>query len=213
MKNLIIIGARGFAREVYFLALGSKGYKTEFVVEGFLDDETEILDSFVGLPPIIDSVENYHPKKDDLFICALGNVHDKMKYSNIILNKGGIFTTLIDTSVSVLPSTNIGRGCIIMRNVILSSNVEIGDFVTVMVQSVIGHDTAVGDWSHLAPYVFLGGSSQIGAKTQLNVRATVLPGLKVGDGAVAGAGSVLIKNVEPGVTVFGNPAKNIGKFK
>jgi acetyltransferase-like isoleucine patch superfamily enzyme len=36
-----------------------------------------------------------------------------------------------------------------------------------------------------------------------------MPGIKIGDGATVGTGSVVIKNVKPGVTVFGNPAKSI----
>ena len=35
MKNLLIIGARGFGREIYNLALESIGYGTEFTIKGF----------------------------------------------------------------------------------------------------------------------------------------------------------------------------------
>ena len=37
--------------------------------------------------------------------------------------------------------------------------------------------------------------------------ASILPGGRVGDEAVVGAGSVVLKNVEPGSTVIGVPAK------
>jgi len=35
----------------------------------------------------------------------------------------------------------------------------------------------------------------------------ILPGVTIGDGAVIGAGSVVTRSVEPGVTVMGNPAR------
>lgn len=59
MKNLLIIGARGFGREIYNLALESIGYGTEFTIKGFLDDKKEALDGYDGYPSIISSVENY----------------------------------------------------------------------------------------------------------------------------------------------------------
>ncbi len=41
-------------------------------------------------------------------------------------------------------------------------------------------------------------------------RATILPGVKIGRGAVVGTGSVVTKDVAPMAIVAGNPAKQIG---
>jgi acetyltransferase-like isoleucine patch superfamily enzyme len=40
---------------------------------------------------------------------------------------------------------------------------------------------------------------------------TVVSGITIGKGARIGAGSVVIENVAANATVFGNPAKAIGK--
>ena len=56
MKNLLIIGSRGFGREIYNLALESICYGTEFTIKGFLDDKKEALDGYDGYPSIISSV-------------------------------------------------------------------------------------------------------------------------------------------------------------
>ena len=53
MKNLLIIGARGFGREVYNTALESVGYEKEFIVKGFLDGKSDALNGYEGYPPII----------------------------------------------------------------------------------------------------------------------------------------------------------------
>src|SRR5205807_26314 len=39
--------------------------------------------------------------------------------------------------------------------------------------------------------------------------ATVLPGVTIGEGALVGGGAVVTQNVPPGVTVVGNPARDI----
>jgi maltose O-acetyltransferase len=48
---------------------------------------------------------------------------------------------------------------------------------------------------------------RIGRNAWIGGGAIILPGVVVGDDAVIGAGSVVTKDVPPGVTVLGNPAK------
>ena len=95
MKNLIIVGARGFGREIYSTSFFCHGYNETFSVKGFLDDKKDALDYLGNYPPIIDSVENYVIQENDVFICALGSVYYKKKYSEILLEKGGQFINLI----------------------------------------------------------------------------------------------------------------------
>ncbi len=47
----------------------------------------------------------------------------------------------------------------------------------------------------------------IGRDVWIGGGALILPGVTVGDGAVVGAGSVVTRDVPPGVTVVGNPAR------
>ncbi|KAH8196260.1 hypothetical protein TruAng_009585 [Truncatella angustata] len=46
----------------------------------------------------------------------------------------------------------------------------------------------------------------------IGARATILPGVRIGQGATVAAGAVVTKNVEPGYVVGGVPAKAIRKF-
>lgn len=57
MKHLLIIGARGFGREIYNLAINSIGYQEEFDIKGYLDNKLDALCDYKNYPPIIDSVE------------------------------------------------------------------------------------------------------------------------------------------------------------
>jgi acetyltransferase-like isoleucine patch superfamily enzyme len=49
----------------------------------------------------------------------------------------------------------------------------------------------------------------IGNNVFLGANAVILPGVKVGDGSIIGAGAVVTKDVPPGTVVGGNPAKVI----
>ena len=47
----------------------------------------------------------------------------------------------------------------------------------------------------------------IGANVWIGSGAIILPGVTIGDDAIIGAGSVVTRDVPPGGTAFGNPAR------
>ena len=47
----------------------------------------------------------------------------------------------------------------------------------------------------------------IGRNVWIGSGALILPGVTVGDGAIVGAGAVVTRDVSPGMTVMGNPAR------
>ena len=209
MKNLIIIGARGYGREVFHLACQCCDFNTVWKIKGFLDDNLNALDNFTGYPPILGPVETYNIEPDDVFVCALGDVKSKYHYISIIKKKGGFFVSLVHPTVIINPNTTIGEGLIACQFTNISCDIRIGDYVTIQGYSALGHDVQIGNYCHLNGYTFLGGFVEVGNFCTINTGAIVIPKLKIGDNAVIGAGSVVIKNVPNKCTVFGNPAKII----
>lgn len=207
MKHLLIIGARGWGRETYSLAQKCIGYGTDFDIKGFLDDNTTALDGFSGYPTIIDSVEEYEPEQDDVFICALGDAQWKKHYVGIMQAKSAHFISLIHKKSYIGKNTKIGVGCIVSNDVCISCDVSIGDFVTFQRLVDIGHDAIIGNYCHLGSDSFMGGYSQIGNETTVHTKGIVLPHIKVGNNCLVGAGAVVIRQVKDGNTVYGNPAK------
>ncbi len=206
MKNLLIIGARGYGREVFNLAHQCIGYGTEFVIKGFLDDKSDALDGYPGYGPIIDSVEAYTIQEDDVFICALGDVNYKKKYVEIILAKGGTFINLIHPTASIGRNSSIGTGCIISKYVSISCDITIGNFVTFHNLVIIGHDAQIGNFCQLNSFSFMGGFSSLGNMVTLQTRAILCPKVTAEDNSTIGAASVAIRRVKAGTTVYGNPA-------
>lgn len=207
MKNLVIIGARAFGREVYNLALQSIGYEEDFIVKGFLDSKTDALNSYEGYPNIIGEPDTYEPKPGDVFICALGDVKYKKKYVEMLLAKGAEFTSLIHKESAIERNTKIGKGCIVCRWVNISCDTEIGDFVTFQPFTDIGHDVKIGNYCHMNAHSFLGGFVVVEDEATINTGAIIHPHKKVGTQATVGAGSLVLRNVKSGTTVLGVPAK------
>ncbi len=209
MKELLIIGARGFGREIFNLAKNCKGYCTEYEIKGFLDDKSDALDNFEGYPPIISSVEDYTPENDDVFTCALGNPSYKRKYVEIIKNKGGVFLNIISPLAHIGSNATIGEGLIMQDFSLIGQDVNIGDFVTFGGSGSVGHDCIIDDYSHIGAAATVGGGCHVGEEVLIYPGAHIVPKRKIMRGATIGIGSIVLKNIKENTTVFGNPAKEI----
>ena len=209
MSNLIIIGARGFGREIFNLAKDCIAAGADFAIKGYLDDKSDALQGYKNYPPILSSVEDYEVQPEDVFVCALGDVRYKRLYVEKILAKGGRFISLIHPSLQQWQNTTWGEGCIALRNVVVSCDVTIGNFVTLMDNCIIGHDARIGDWSSVGAATMMAGFSSIGSMVTLHPHVELLPHKSVADNATVGAGSVVLRNVKEGITVFGVPAAKL----
>jgi sugar O-acyltransferase (sialic acid O-acetyltransferase NeuD family) len=209
MKNLLIIGARGFGREIYNLAIACIGFQKDYVVKGYLDDNKNALDGYNNYPPIVSSVEDYGIQQDDIFICALGDVFYKEKYSRIILDKGGEFATLIHPTAQINSNVVIGRGCAILNYAVIGSDAVIGDFVNIQQFGIVGHDVTIGDWTMIDCHCFCGGFSKVGKSCTMHTSSVLVPKKKIGDNVTVNAGAIVIRNIKDNKTVMGNPAKEL----
>ena len=211
MKHLLIIGARGWGREVYAAAMDTQAYKNgEYDIKGFLDDKADALDGLRGnFPPIISPVETYEIQPDDIFFCALGEPLFRKKYVDLIGEKGGTFISIISPLALINPTATIGTGSIISCHCIISDNVEIGNHCALHGFVTLGHDVRVGDFASIESYSFLGGYAEVGDMSTIHVRSTILRHKKVGKNASVGAASVVLRNVKDGISVYGNPAVKI----
>ena len=209
MKQLLIIGARGWGREVYDIAKACIEGGANFTVKGFLDDKADALEGYDNYPPIIGAVESYQIQPNDVFICALGNVNNKKHYSDLIKAKGGEFISLVHPTAVIGTNAKIGKGCIVGAYANLSNDTRIGDFVTMSIRSGMGHDSTIGDYTHIGGNCCISGFVTIGQNVTMHPGCIMVPHRKIGDNAVIGTGSVVLGNIKANTTVFGNPAKKI----
>lgn len=122
----------------------------------------------------------------------------------------------------------IGRHCVIKSSceIWLPWNLTIGDYValsehvvcytvdkiTIGRQTTVSRDAFLCCASHdvTSPIMELTFAPiWVGSNAWIAARSIIMPGRKVGDGAVVAAGAVVVNDVEPWTVVGGNPAKFI----
>lgn len=207
MKNIIIIGARAFGRSVCRQIMNHLCVEDDFFVKGFLDDDSSILNGYDNYPPILSNVENYEVQTNDYFICALGNPIFRKKYVEIIISKGGTFTTCISKTATVLDKSNIGEGVIIGPYCFVDIDVVIEDYCSLLSYCSVTHDCHIGKYCEIEPYAAVAGGVILSNCVTLHTRSFIAPKIHIGENSIIGAGSVVLRNVESNCIMFGNPAR------
>lgn len=208
MKDLIIVGASGFGREVLRLIENINEVTPTWKVLGFLDDNPNALDGVECEYGIIGSIQQWQPKDNQVLACALAFPGVKKKVVELLKERGAEFATLIHPNAVVNPRSTIGEGTIVTNNCSISDNAHLGSFCTIL-GSGVAHDAIVGDYSTLSGKCQLNGHVECGSMVYMGCGVLVAPSVKIGDGATVGIGSVVISKVKAGTKVFGNPAKRM----
>jgi len=218
MKLYGVIGAGGFGREVMPMA--------ESMMRAAVDLERDselvfVLEDCYDIPP--DGINNHRvmslseflsePAQERRFNIAIGSSVERERIANSIpSDRAKPFSITAQNHVSLYDNT-VGEGSIFCGFSHITSNVKIGKFFHCNIYSYIAHDCVIGDFVTFSPGVMCNGHVVIESHAYIGTGAVIKDGtdrpIVIGKGAVIGMGAVVTKSVPPGVTVVGNPAKQL----
>ncbi|KAE8544167.1 acetyltransferase [Marinobacter nauticus] len=152
-------------------------------------------------------------KSFDGIVVAVGNNQIRRNKQRGLAVSGGRIVSVVHPSASVSQYSAIGAGSVIFANAVVNADAEVGEGCIVNTGAVVEHDCFLGDFSHVSPNAVLAGGVKVGLLAWVGGCSSVRQLIEVGEGAVVGMGAVVTKNVPPGVTVVGNPARVIESCK
>jgi sugar O-acyltransferase (sialic acid O-acetyltransferase NeuD family) len=205
MERLILIAASGLAREALISVRAAGSYD----VLGFLDDDTALRGTSIYGVPVLGPVQEA-PRYDARLLVCVGSGRGREEIVNRLARLGitaDRYARVADPTVRVPDTCTVGPGTILLAGVVLTASVVLGSHVVAMPRVVFTHDDIVQDYATFAAGVALGGSVQVGRGAYLGMNASVRQRLRIGSRATLGMGSALIKDLPPGQTWGGVPAR------
>mgnify|MGYP003390018306 CR=1 FL=1 len=213
MSKFLIIGAKGFAKELL-----------EAVVQREADAQVTFYDDItVDLPTLLfnrypilrrqEDVIRYFAEVDRGFSLGIGKPALREQFYRSFVLLGGEPRTVISPRATIGSFGNeIGLGSTIMCGTVITNDIRLGIGCLLNLNVTVGHDSSIGDFCELSPGVHVSGNVTLGEKCVLGTGAVVLPNISLGSNITVGAGAVVNRDFSDGETLVGIPAKPLQRI-
>lgn len=204
---VVVLGAGGFGRGVLDVVDALRRAGHEIRVTGFLDPDVG------ALPPTERDGARVIGVDDDLahmevdYVVGIGSGAVRAALDRLASSFGRRAATLVHPAASVGGDTSLAGGVVLTAGSRVASNVWLGRHVHVNLNATIGHDARLGDYVTVFPQAAVSGGAVVEEAATLGTGSAVLPGRRIGARATVGAGAVVVRDVAPGATVVGVPAR------
>lgn len=210
-KDLVIIGAGGFAREVQWLVEEINQEALQWNLIGFIDDDKAKKGHIINELPILGGFEWFEDNPGNVnVVFAVGNPMGRKKLADKFLKHfKADFPNLVHPTVRLSRYVEMGTGNILCASSLLTTNIKLGNFNILNLNCTIGHDVEIENFCTLSPAVNVSGNVTLCNGCELGTNSCVIQGITIGEWSVMGAGAVVIRDIDPRCTAVGVPAKVI----
>lgn len=210
MQDLVIYGAGGLGREVREYVARINEASPRYSLLGYVDDREELHGSELLGVEVLGGWRWLEERPGRVAVAmGLGLPRPRRSVVSRIRALVHSFPTLVDPAAVVLPSAQLGEGCVVAPGAVIASEARLGDFVLVNYNATVGHDAMVGDWSSLSPLVALSGFCRLGEGVDVGAGASLIPSAEVGAWSVVGAGAVVTSPIPERSVAVGVPASRV----
>lgn len=213
MENIIIIGAGGFGREVWWLIERINKQNKIFNILGFIDDFKEVNTEIIDGLKVLSNVNNIGQFEDNTnIVIAIANTKARKEIVQKIKSiKNFKFPNIIDPTAIIDDKLILGEGNVVCAGVVATVDIQINNFNIIDVNTTIGHDAVIKDFITFYPNVNLSGATIVNDGVEIGTGTQIIQGKKIGENSIVGAGSVVIRDIPDNVTAVGVPTRILEK--
>jgi sugar O-acyltransferase (sialic acid O-acetyltransferase NeuD family) len=211
-KSIVVIGAGGMAREVRWLIEDLNAAEARYEFLGYVVTDLSRLGEHDSKADVLGDYSWLEKNKVDCVAIGIGTPVARLKVARELKEQlpGLEYPALVHPSAIIDRKTaKIEEGVLVCAGVVATVNITLQEFALCNFGCTLGHEVMVGQGSVINPGANISGGVVIANGAQVSTGAQVLQYLTVGEGATVGAGAVVTKDVPPGVTVVGIPAKEL----
>ena len=216
MKNIVIVGAGGFGREVQWLIerINEKQNiecgEPLWNIIGYIDDGVEAGTEVNG-HMVLGSCDYLLKQNAPLAVaCAIGASKTRKKVIDKIRDNQHLsFPNLIDPSVQMSDRIEFGVGNLVCAGNILTVNIKIENFCIINLDCTVGHDDVLSSFVTVYPSVNISGCVNVGECAELGTGTQIIQGKCIGTGTIVGVGSGVVRDLAAACTAVGAIGKII----
>jgi sugar O-acyltransferase (sialic acid O-acetyltransferase NeuD family) len=215
-REVVFWGATGHAKVLRELLRGNDGPR----LVALFDNNRDIASPFEGVP-LFHGREGFEAwlarqgRHDFACLAAIGGARgvERVELQRFLSGHGLTPLVAQHRTSFVADDAIVGAGSQILAHAVVATGARIGEACIVNTGATIDHECVLGDGVHVCPGAHLAGCVRVGQHVMIGTGAIILPRVQVGDDATIGAGAVVTRDVPPGITVVGNPARPITRTR
>jgi sugar O-acyltransferase (sialic acid O-acetyltransferase NeuD family) len=204
MSSLLVLGAGGHGRVVADAAHSTK----QWDLIAFADDRRDASHKPLGLE-VVGALADFEAlsRRFDAVALGVGDNLTRLALYSRCLRANCRLPVIAHASAAVSPFADVGPASVVFAQAAVNPGAALGPACIVNTGATVDHDCVLGEGVHVSPGANLAGNVRVGARTWIGIGACVRQGIAIADDVTVGAGSVVVADVQPRVTVLGVPAR------
>lgn len=201
---LLIFGTSGISKEVKTIIdeINNRNYNNSFDFLGFVSEKVEDIGRNIGSCKVVCSdscFEEYISVFKQLgVVIPIGTpeikraIWDRVRrYSNLV------YPNIISPSAQIMDQSSIemGVGNIICSGCVLTTEIRIGNFNLINLNSSIGHNVILGDYGVINPLASISGNVEIEDGVLIGAGCAIKQGTTIRKKSIVGLGAIITKDV------------------